>query len=286
MLTYPHIDPIIVSFGRFGIHWYGVMYVVGLGLGWWFGRLRAKRPGSGWTVAEVDDLVFYVGLGVILGGRIGYMLFYEPFLPASEQAHFWQVWKGGMSFHGGLIGVLLAMWWFGRRYHKTFFTITDFLAPLVPLGLGPGRLGNFINGELWGKVSNLPWAMRLPCNDPRFSDLYCHGATTGYSPAHLPTQLYEFLLEGVTLFVILWWFSARPRPRMAVSGLFLLGYGVFRFAVEFVRLPDKPLGYLAFGWVTMGQILSFPMILIGIGLIWWAYARRRRLREAGHQPEA
>ncbi|HKK06015.1 MAG TPA: prolipoprotein diacylglyceryl transferase [Gammaproteobacteria bacterium] len=283
MLTYPHIDPIIVSFGRIGIHWYGMMYVIGLALGWWIGRVRARRPDSGWTPAEVDDLVFYVGLGVVIGGRLGYMLFYEPFLPAAQQSHFWEVWKGGMSFHGGLLGVLIAMWLFGRKYHKRFFTITDFIAPLVPLGLGPGRLGNFINGELWGKVSDLPWAMRLPCNDPRFTDLYCHGATTGYSRPHLPTQLYEFVLEGVVLFIILWFYSSRPRPTMAVSGLFLIGYGAFRFAVEFVRLPDKPLGYLAFGWVTMGQVLSVPMILAGIGLMWWAYARRRRNRDTSRQ---
>lgn len=273
MLTYPEFDPIIVHIGPLGIHWYGLMYLIGFAGGWWLGRVRAARPGSGWSAQEIDDLVFYAGVGVVLGGRIGYTLFYNLDAFLQSPLVVFKVWDGGMSFHGGLLGVLLAMWLFGRRYHKHFFTITDFIAPLVPLGLGAGRIGNFINGELWGKVSTLPWAMRLSCADPRFTQEYCHGATTGYSLPHLPTQLYEFTLEGVALFIILWWFSSRPRPRMAVSGLFLLAYGVFRFGVEFVRLPDEQIGYLAWGWVTMGQVLSAPMILAGLGLLGWVYRR-------------
>jgi len=195
---------------------------------------------------------------VILGGRIGYTLFYN--LPGflADPVVLFKVWEGGMSFHGGLIGVLIGLGLFGRKYGKAFFEISDFAAPLVPIGLGAGRIGNFINGELWGKVSDLPWAMVFPHAGPL--------------PRH-PSQLYEALLEGVALFTILWLFSARPRPRMAVSGLFLLCYGLFRFAVEFVREPDLQLGYLAFDWLTMGQILSTPMILVGLGMLGWAYRR-------------
>lgn len=181
-----------------------------------------------------------------------------------------------MSFHGGLLGVIVALWLFGRRHGKGFFTVADFAAPLVPPGLAAGRLGNFINGELWGKVSQVPWAMRLPCDREPFGIRYCGGSTTGYSPPHHPSQLYEFALEGVVLFTVLWLYSRRPRPAMAVSGLFLLLYGLFRFAVEFVRLPDPGLGYQAFGWVTRGQQLSAPMIVAGAGLIWWGYYRHRR----------
>lgn len=274
MLTYPRIDPVIVHLGPLGVHWYGLMYLVGFAAGWWLGRVRARRTGSGWSEGQVDDLVFYVGLGVVLGGRVGYTLFYN--LPAflEHPLEIFQVWKGGMSFHGGLIGVLVAAWLFGRKHHKRFFVISDFVAPLVPLGLGAGRIGNFINGELWGKVSELPWAMRLPCADPRFTELYCQGRTEGYSAPHIPNQLYEFLLEGVVLFVIIWLFSSRRRPTMAVSGLFALCYGVFRFLIEFERLPDPQLGYLAFGWLTMGQLLSLPLILAGVAMLWWAYTHQ------------
>jgi phosphatidylglycerol---prolipoprotein diacylglyceryl transferase len=271
MIAYPHIDPVAVRLGPLAVHWYGVMYLVGFASAWWLGRRRARQDWRGWKPDDLDDLVFYIALGVILGGRLGYVLFYDlPRFLAAPWTIF-MVWHGGMSFHGGLVGVLLAMAWYGRRRGKRFFEVADFIAPLIPPGLGAGRIGNFINGELWGKPSNLPWAMVFP--DPR----------AGGVPRH-PSQLYEFALEGVALFCILWLYSRRPRPTMAVSGLFLLCYGVFRFAVEFVRVPDPQLGYLAFGWVTMGQILSLPMILAGITLMMLAHRRGRPASTASARP--
>lgn len=276
MLTYPKLNPIALKLGPISIHWYGMMYLLGFIGGWVLLQWRIKRFKLNWDADQLSELIFYIILGVILGGRFGYVVFYNlPFYLARP----WQslaIWDGGMAFHGGLLGVMLAIWLYGKRHKRGFFEIADFVVPVVPIGLGTGRIGNFINGELWGKVSNLPWAMRLPCDDSRFGR-YCNGATTGYSLPHHPSQLYEFLLEGVVLFTVLWWFSSQPRPRMAVSGLFALLYGLFRFAVEFVRLPDAQLGYLAFGWVTMGQILSIPMIFAGIVLLRLAY---RRLKSA------
>jgi phosphatidylglycerol:prolipoprotein diacylglycerol transferase len=259
MLQYPQIDPIAFSIGPLKVHWYGLMYLVGFIGAWLLASWRAKQPGSQWTVDQVSDLIFYSALGVILGGRIGYMLFYD--LPSfiHQPWILFKVWDGGMSFHGGLLGVCLAVWLFARRYKRSWMDVMDFLVPLVPLGLAAGRLGNFINGELWGRVSTASWAMIFP---------------TGGPLSRHPSQLYEFLLEGVTLFIILWWYSAKPRPRFAVSSMFLLWYGAFRFFIEFFRQPDPQLGYLAFGWLTMGQILSFPMILIGLGLLWCTYRRQ------------
>lgn len=254
------IDPVAFSLGSFKVHWYGITYLVGFALAWWLGNVRARQPDSGWNAEQVSDIIFYAAIGVIAGGRLGYMLFYNPFLPEEQASQFWEVWKGGMSFHGGLIGVLVAMWLFGRLHQKSFFQVADFAAPLVPLGLGAGRIGNYINGELWGKVSDVPWAVIFP--------------TGGPFPRH-PSMLYEFFLEGMVLFAILWWFSKKAVPRMAVSGLFLLGYGSFRFLVEFVREPDRELGYLAFDWFTMGQALSLPMIVGGGALMWWAYRLAR-----------
>lgn len=260
MISYPNIDPIAFSLGPVKVHWYGLMYLVGFVGGWWLGRLRAKRPASSWSPEQVDDLVFYCGLGVILGGRIGYVLFYGFDHLTADPLSIFKVWQGGMSFHGGLLGVLTAMGIYARKTGKSFFQVTDFIAPLVPIGLGAGRIGNFINGELWGKVTDLPWGMVFP--DPRAGDL----------PRH-PSQLYEAALEGIVLFLILWFFSRQRRPTMAVSGLFLICYGLFRFAVEFVRIPDPQLGYLALGWVTMGQLLSLPMVVIGMVLLGRAYLR-------------
>jgi phosphatidylglycerol:prolipoprotein diacylglycerol transferase len=260
MLTYPDINPIAFQLGPLKVHWYGIMYLIGFGAAWWLGRRRALRPASGWTEQQIGDLIFYGALGAVLGGRIGYVLFYDLSAYIAEPLRVFKVWEGGMSFHGGLIGVLLAMTLYSRHINKAFFEVMDFLAPLVPIGLGAGRIGNFINGELWGKVSEVPWAMVFP--------------TGGPLPRH-PSQLYEAFLEGLVLFTILWVFSRKPRPRMAVSGLFLLCYGLFRFAVEFVRMPDAQLGYLALGWVTMGQILSTPLIIGGAGLLWWAYRKKR-----------
>lgn len=273
MLTYPNIDPVALSLGPVQIHWYGLMYLIGFAAAWLLGRWRASRPESGWTKEMVDDLIFYGVIGTIAGGRLGYMLFYGWDNLVANPLSILQVWQGGMSFHGGLIGVMLAFWLFGRRYGLGFFRVADFAAPLVPIGLLAGRIGNFINGELWGRPTDLPWGMRLPCD--RFPE-QCQDTPIGADwslPVHA-SQLYEAALEGLALFLILWLFSSRPRPAMAVSGLFLIGYGVFRFAVELVRLPDAHIGYLAFGWVTMGQLLTVPMLIGGAVLLAMAYRRQ------------
>jgi phosphatidylglycerol:prolipoprotein diacylglycerol transferase len=258
MLAYPDIDPVAVSIGPLKIHWYGLMYIVGIGTAWWLARWRAARLGPDWGKEQIDDLVFYSALGLILGGRLGYVLFYNFSSFLQDPVSLFKVWEGGMSFHGGMLGVLTAVWLYGRVRETGFFTLTDFIAPLVPIGLFFGRIGNFINGELWGKPSDVPWAMPFP------------GA--GPEPRH-PSQLYEALLEGLVLFVALNWFARHPRPKGAVSGLFLLLYGIFRFGVEFVRLPDAHIGYLAFGWLTLGQVLTVPMIVAGGWLLALAYRR-------------
>ncbi|MGB1952036.1 MAG: prolipoprotein diacylglyceryl transferase [Marinobacter sp.] len=259
MLQHPQIDPVAISLGPLKIHWYGLTYLVGFVAGWWLGRLRARKPWSPLNEDQVGDLLFYIALGVILGGRFGYVVFYNFDAFIADPLWLLRVWEGGMSFHGGLLGVMLALWWYGRKVGSGFWRMADFVAPLVPVGLGAGRIGNFINGELWGKPTDVPWGMVFPQAPDAL--------------ARHPSQLYQFALEGVLFFIILWWFSAKPRPRMAVSGLFLVCYGVFRFLVEFVRQPDPQLGYLAFDWLTMGQVLSFPMILAGAGLMLIAYRR-------------
>ena len=258
MLIHPDIDPVAIQLGGLRIHWYGIMYLVAFGGGWALGQLRTKDAFRGWQSRDMDDVLFYAALGIIFGGRLGYVFFYAPGQFLADPLMMIRVWQGGMSFHGGLVGTIVAMALFARRRGWAFFKVADFIAPLVPLGLGAGRIGNFINGNLWGKESSLPWAMVFP------------GAAAGGVPRH-PAQLYEALLEGVVLLVILWWFSRRSRPAMTVSGLFLLGYGAFRFMIELVRVPDAHLGYLAFDWVTMGQVLTVPMILCGAGLLIWGY---------------
>ena len=255
-MMYPHIDPVALSLGPLQIHWYGLMYLFGFVGAWVLGRIRAER--YGWTVTEVEDLLFYGAIGVIIGGRLGYVLFYDLAANLAAPINIIKVWQGGMSFHGGLIGVLTAFWWFARKTNRSFFTVSDFIAPLVPIGLLTGRIGNFINSELWGKVSDVPWAIVFPNGGPL---------------ARHPSQLYEALLEGLVLFIILWLYSAKSKPVGAISGLFLLGYGIFRFLVEFVRIPDPQYGYLAFNWLTMGQVLSLPMIAIGLYLIGRAYQK-------------
>jgi phosphatidylglycerol:prolipoprotein diacylglycerol transferase len=255
MFVYPHPDPIAFSLGPLHVRWYGLMYLVGFVAAWWLARRRAARPGSTWTPVEVDDLIFYSALGVILGGRLGWMLFYGTENLLADPLSMLRIWEGGMSFHGGLIGVLVALALFAARRGKRIADVFDFTAPLPAIGFGAGRIGNFINGELWGKATDVPWAV-----------------VVDGVPRHA-SQLYEAFLEGLVLFAILWWFTSRPRPRLAPSGLFLLGYGVFRFAVEFVRVPDANRGYLMFDWLTMGQILSLPMILIGLWMLVAAYRR-------------
>ncbi|MFW5955014.1 MAG: prolipoprotein diacylglyceryl transferase [Guyparkeria sp.] len=257
-MDYPAIDPVALQIGPLAVHWYGLMYLFGFAGAWLLARLRARRPDWPVSAVQVDDLVFYAAVGVIAGGRIGYMLFYQPGMLIESPLSLFAIWDGGMSFHGGLLGVLVATAIFAHRQGLAFFTVTDFIAPLVPVGLFFGRIGNFINTELWGSPTSLPWGMVFP------------GA--GPEPRH-PSMLYEAFLEGLVLFALLWVFSMRPRPRMAVSGLFLAGYGTFRFAVEFVREPDAHIGYLAGDWLTMGHLLSAPMVLAGIALLIWAYRR-------------
>lgn len=275
-MVFPDFDPILLQLGPVAVRWYGLMYVLGFALAWWLGRRRASRPGAVISPQQMDDLLFYGALGVILGGRLGYSLFYGFDGWLADPLRLLRIWEGGMSFHGGLIGVLLAMWLYGRRLGQPFLRLTDFIAPLVPLGLMAGRLGNFINGELWGAPGSVAWAMQVSCAQHRALCWDKLGLEPGVllSPPLHPTQLYQAALEGLLLFLLLWWFSAKPRPMGAVSGLFLIGYGVFRSAVEFLRMPDAHLGYLAFGWVTMGQLLSLPMILIGVAMLILSYRRR------------
>lgn len=261
MLVYPHINPIAFHLGPIKVHWYGLMYLLSFIIGWLLANYRAKKSHGAWTSENISDLLFYVALGVVIGGRCGYMLFYDlPGLIAKPLSLF-MVWQGGMSFHGGLLGVLIAVWLYGRRYHRHFFTITDFIAPIVPIGLAAGRIGNFINGELWGRVTTVPWGMLYP--------------QAGPLPRH-PSELYEFMLEGVLLFIILWCYSSKPRPRMAVSAMFMVCYGAFRFFVEFFRQPDPQLGFIAFGWLTQGQLLSLPMVIIGLMGFYVIYQRGKK----------
>jgi phosphatidylglycerol---prolipoprotein diacylglyceryl transferase len=258
MIDYPQIDPIALDLGIIQIRWYGLTYLAGLGTAWWLLERRARQSVGVWTSQQVSDLVFNCAVGLIIGGRLGSVVFYNLPYYLSHPLDIFKIWQGGMSFHGGLLGVAVAIALFGRTYHKRFFTISDFMIPVVPIGLGFGRIGNFINAELWGAPSSVAWAMIFPGG--------------GDLPRH-PSQLYEAVLEGILLFIVLWWYSSRPRPMMAVSGLFLMLYGIFRFMVEFVREPDAHIGYLAGDWLTMGQVLSTPMILVGVILVYLAYTR-------------
>jgi len=266
MLTYPHINPIAISIGPlFGIgplrvHWYGIMYLIGFVGAWLLARHRARQPGSTWTQLDIDDLIFYCAIGVIVGGRTGWCLIYGHDVIAANWLNAFHIWDGGMSFHGGLAGVLIAAIVFARVKRKAIADVFDFLAPLPGIGLMAGRLGNFINDELWGRPTDLPWGFGVP-------------DAQGELIARHPSQLYEATLEGLALFLILWWYTSSPRPRLAPTGLFLVIYGCARTLVESVRLPDANIGYLAGDWLTMGMLLSSPMILIGLATMLYAYRR-------------
>ncbi len=275
-----NFDPVAVSLGPVQIHWYGIMYLLGFATFWWLGRQRAGR--FGWTHEQVDDFLFWAAIGVIVGGRLGYVLFYDFANVVAEPIRAIQIWKGGMSFHGGLLGVIVAAWVWGRKQGWGFFRVSDFIAPMVPPGLFFGRFGNFIGGELWGRLTDHPIGVIFPksipthiapfaADDPRMQTLYESGMLNAY--ARHPSQLYEALLEGIILFVVLWIYSLKSRPTMAISGVFLLGYGLARFSVEFFREPDADKGFIALDWITMGMALSMPMIVIGAALIVSAYVR-------------
>ena len=265
MFTYPKIDPIALDLGFIQIHWYGLMYLIAFGLAYWLGSVRAAKPNSGWNSDQVSDMIFYGALGVVLGGRIGYILFYNFPHFIDDPLVLFRVWEGGMSYHGGLIGVLIAMLLFGRRHKKTFFQTTDFVVPLVPLGYFAGRMGNFINGELWGRPTDVPWGMVFPHVD---------------SAVRHPSMLYQGVLGGIVLFIIIWIYSSKRRPTMAVSGAYLLGAGIFRFVNEFFREPDPQLGFIAFDWLTMGQLLSIPLVFSGCGLLYFAYRKKNKINNS------
>jgi phosphatidylglycerol---prolipoprotein diacylglyceryl transferase len=259
MLTHPQFDPVAISLGPLQIHWYGLTYLVGFGLFLWLASMRVKLPQfarNGWTRRDVDDMLFWGVLGVVIGGRVGYTLFYKPGHYLANPAEILMVWKGGMSFHGGLLGVIVAMAAFARARGRSFLDVMDLVAPCVPTGLAAGRIGNFINGELWGRPADpsLPWAMVFPQSGSAL-------------PRH-PSQLYQFLLEGLLLFALLWWYGQQERARGQVAAAFVAGYGVFRFVAEYFREPDSFLGLLALN-LSMGQWLCLPMIALGAGLWWW-----------------
>jgi phosphatidylglycerol:prolipoprotein diacylglycerol transferase len=264
MLTYPHIDPVAVSIGPIlgvgplRVHWYGIMYLIGFMAAWWIARHRAKRPGSTWTMLDVDDLIFYCAIGVIVGGRVGWCLVYGHDVIAESWLNVFHIWDGGMSFHGGLSGVFVATLVFARVKGKKIADVCDFVAPLPGIGLLAGRLGNFINGELWGRPTDLPWGFGVPNAE-------------GVLISRHPSQLYEATLEGLVLSLVMLWFTHSPRPRLAPTGLFFILYGCARFTVEWVRLPDANIGYLVGDWLTMGMLLTTPMILIGAILMIYAY---------------
>lgn len=259
MLTHPDFDPVAFSVGPLSVHWYGIMYLLAFATAWWLGIRLSRRPNSPLETRQVEDLIVYGALGVVLGGRMGYVFFYNFDAFLADPLWLFRVWEGGMSFHGGLLGVIAALWLYSRRIGASYYSILDFVAVVVPLGLGFGRLGNFIGQELWGRQTDVAWGMLFP-NDPE--QLVRH-----------PSQLYQAFLEGVVLFTIVYWFARRPRPQLAVGAVFLIFYGLFRFAVEFFRQPDAHIPDLMFGWMTRGQLLTIPMVAIGLAVLIWAYTR-------------
>ena len=269
-LHYPDIDPIIFSLGPVAVRWYGLTYLAAFVLCWWLGNRRADRPGSGWNRQEVSDLVFFGAIGAVLGGRVGYTLFYGFEQLLRDPLFILRIWEGGMSFHGGLLGCLLGLWWFGHRTGRRFLEVSDFAAPLVPLGLGFGRLGNFANTELPGRATDSVFGLVYPCaaDAIRAINPVCLGEWESF--ARHPSPLYQAFSEGLVLFAVIWMFSARRRSVGMVSGAFLCSYGVLRLVTEFFRQPDSHLGFIAFEWLTMGQLLSLPMFIAGILLVVFA----------------
>lgn len=257
MFVYPNINPVALHFGAIKIYWYGIFYLISFAVIWWLALMRAARLHYSWTKDQITDLIFYGALGVVIGGRVGEMLFYELSSFLANPLSLFAIWRGGMSFHGGLIGVLISLYIYSRKLKWNFWDVMDFIAPFVPIGLFLGRIGNFINCELWGRVTNVSWAMIFPLAD--------------LQPRH-PSQLYEAFSEGVVLFVILWFYSSRSRPRGAIAMVFLLGYGSLRFICEFFREPENP---LLWNFLTRGQLLSLPMMVIGASILLIIYWRKK-----------
>ena len=261
MLNFPNIDPVALSIGPIHIYWYAIMYLSGYGLASIFLKMRIKKYNLPWKKDQLENLTLFIGIGCILGGRVGYVLFYNLPFYSSNPLQIFQIWHGGMSYHGGMIGVLLAIFIYGKKYNRSFFSISDFIAPAIPIGLALGRIGNFLGAQLYGKTTSLPWGMIFP--------------NAGPLPRH-PSQIYEFLLEGVLLFIILASLSRKNRPPMYISGMFMVFYSIFRFISEFFREPDPQIGYLAWHWLTMGQVLSIPMFIIGLVLIFKSYTFEKK----------
>ena len=260
MFTFPQFNPVVISLGPLSIHWYGVMYIIAFGGAWVLASYRRNMKPNQWSTDQISDLVFYGAIGAVVGGRLGSVFFYNFDRFLEDPLWVFRVWEGGMSFHGGLLGVGVAFYFYSKSLRKGFWETIDFIVPFVPFGLGAGRIGNFIGGELWGRPTDVPWGMVFPHVDQL--------------PRH-PSQLYEVALEGVALFILLWWFSSNPRPRLAVSGVFALGYGSFRFFIEFFREPDQQIGIIAFEWLTMGQLLSVPMAAGGMLLLFISYNKQK-----------
>ena len=260
MFIFPQINPVVISLGPLSIHWYGVMYIIAFGGAWVLASYRRNMKPNQWSTDQISDLIFYGAIGAVVGGRLGSVFFYNFDRFLEDPLWVFRVWEGGMSFHGGLLGVGVALYFYSKSLRKGFWETIDFIVPFVPFGLGAGRIGNFIGGELWGRPTDVPWGMVFPHVDQL--------------PRH-PSQLYEVALEGVALFILLWWFSSNPRPRLAVSGVFALGYGSFRFFIEFFREPDQQIGLIAFEWLTMGQLLSVPMAAGGILLLFLSYNKQK-----------